>query len=802
MPQQAKYPLIGRILLRNYRIDEFLTEGGQAIIYKGMDLQMELPIAIKQFKRISKGVENDPERFRREARNQAQLSHPNIVTIRSVFEEEGELFIVMEYVDGDDLQKTIQKSQTFPRVPLKDFFPIAIQALKGLDYAHKFKVIHRDIKPSNILITSDHRVKLADFGLARAPQDKRLTQAGLVIGTPAYIAPEQLKGEPILDPRCDIYSLGITFYEALAGTNPYEDLDEKLPPFELIGRHLFMEPSTLIEDLGIDIPTELEAIIMKSIAKDPEKRYQTCEEFQKDLEKLERQLAPFFSAPPTDPSLPPEIPAETPSSLETPNINSSTPPYDDSLAEDPTEEEPADTKDKTELYSSIPLSKIVPEEEIATATYQLDLNEFPSDESENSTLQTNISQRTNSPQTLSFSESPSELPPLSLSSETLLKTDEFTLSDAEISARIEEFEKQTPPLSDESFAFSTSTGSSGNSLSYLASFDDQKKTYKMVMPSIDPSSEAPPKIPSEPFPLTKILIILSVLIIAFGLFLLRSPSKTKPSSNSSITRDASPHDSAPQPPPSSFATKDMVKIPKGYFLRGHKGKATYSPAQNIYLNTFWIDRFEVSQAQYKKCVDDGFCLLNEKLRHLTRWAEDLPITQVSWQEAQRFCQWQNKSLPTEAQWEKAARGPDGRTYPWGNLEPNCSLANFDQCGHHIQKIGPSFRIKGQSPYGVYDLIGNVWEWTQDCYHPKAYKNLEDINPVMTPEHPSFLPIKKMYRRKKRGPWHCYRVLRGGSWKSPLSWKLFAFGRWGAFHRLRRNDVGFRCALNEPLPAHH
>ncbi len=231
---------LGRLLKDTYRIDDYLGEGGPSVVYKGTDILLDVPVAIKRLKAglPLRSGHTTAQRFLREARTQARLHHQNIVGIRAMHEEGEDTFIVMEFVQGVDLHEYIGCFPQF-QLPLNEVLFIFEHALAGLGFAHKHGVIHRDIKPSNILLGESLVVKLADFGIARALDDHKLTQTGSLLGTLLYISPEQLRGE-IADPRADIYSMGISLYEAIVGHTPFaRHSDEIHNGYELLSRHLF-----------------------------------------------------------------------------------------------------------------------------------------------------------------------------------------------------------------------------------------------------------------------------------------------------------------------------------------------------------------------------------------------------------------------------------------------------------------------------------------------------------------------------------------------------------------------------------
>src|SRR6266550_3936652 len=222
------------------------------------------------------------ERFRREAKNAAGLSHPNIVSIYDRGEAEGTYYIAMEYLEGRTLKELILSRGPTP-------IPVAIdytrQILAALSFAHRNGIVHRDIKPHNVVVGPDGRLKVTDFGIARSGGTSQMTEAGSIIGTAQYLSPEQARGAPV-DQRSDIYSVGIVLYEMLTGTVPFTGDT----PLEIAMKHLSEVPVPPSE-LRDDVPADLDLVVLRALAKDPEDRYQTAEEMNADLARIQRGLS-------------------------------------------------------------------------------------------------------------------------------------------------------------------------------------------------------------------------------------------------------------------------------------------------------------------------------------------------------------------------------------------------------------------------------------------------------------------------------------------------------------------------------
>lgn len=240
-----------------------------AVVYKGLDETLQRPVAIKVLRPDYSCDTDFVRRFRREAQAAANLFHPNIVNVYDIGEERGMHYIVMEYVEGKTLKEVIrEKGKLDPTEAAR----ITLQICDALEKAHSSGIVHRDIKPHNILIDSSGRVKVTDFGIARAVSNSTLTKAGTMMGSAHYVSPEQAQGEPA-DERSDIYSLGITFYEMLTGKVPF-DAEE---PLGLALKHVEEEPAPPSEvDPGV--PEDLDPIVMKCLEKDPRLRPQSARE--------------------------------------------------------------------------------------------------------------------------------------------------------------------------------------------------------------------------------------------------------------------------------------------------------------------------------------------------------------------------------------------------------------------------------------------------------------------------------------------------------------------------------------------
>lgn len=286
--------MIGQVI-DTYKIEEVLGHGGMGVVYRATDISLEKVVALKVMNPV---MAQDPHflgRFKAEARALGRLQHPNIVNVFA-FRHIGEhLFIVMEFVEGSDLTEYIRAKGS---IPWQEALPLMKQALRAIDYAHNEKVIHRDLKPRNIMLTRDQRVKVTDFGLAKiqAASSEALvaTRTGFTGGTLYYMPPEQLEGLLNVDHRGDIYSLGMSFYEMLAGRTPFDKTSSEFKILKAIDAAQFPP----VNELNYDVPPGLSAIIAKSIERDPADRYQTAQEMLVALDQWERNPQAHTPVPP------------------------------------------------------------------------------------------------------------------------------------------------------------------------------------------------------------------------------------------------------------------------------------------------------------------------------------------------------------------------------------------------------------------------------------------------------------------------------------------------------------------------
>ncbi len=280
--------LVGR-KLGSYQITELIGQGGMATVYKGYRADIDRTVAVKVLPPHPGLDQQFIERFKLEARTIARLQHPHILPLYDYGVEDDILYLVMAYVAGGSLSQYIDKG----RLPLNEIERLLRQIAPALDYAHRQGVIHRDIKPDNILLDREGNVLLADFGIAKlAEGDSRLTATGGLVGTPAYMAPEQGTGETHITGSADLYSLGVVVYEMMTGQQPFT----ADTPMQVVIKHItepVPNPRTIIEEL----PWPVEVVMGRILAKNPQNRYKTAGEFVEDLSRAIQGTGAFANMP-------------------------------------------------------------------------------------------------------------------------------------------------------------------------------------------------------------------------------------------------------------------------------------------------------------------------------------------------------------------------------------------------------------------------------------------------------------------------------------------------------------------------
>ena len=259
----------------HYRILEELGGGGMGVVYKATDLRLNRLVALKFLAPTLTQDPNANQRFRQEAQAASALDHPNICTIHEIDETDGhELFMVMAYYPGETLKHRIERGP----LTVEETIEIAIQVAKALSRAHESGIVHRDIKPANLMVSAEGLVKILDFGLVKLTGESDVTRTGTTVGTVAYMSPEQIRGDDEVDARTDVWSLGVVFFEMLAGRRPFTGKDD----LAILSSILDDTPPS-IGSLRKGVPPELQRVLSRALDKQASTRYPSAADLLKDL---------------------------------------------------------------------------------------------------------------------------------------------------------------------------------------------------------------------------------------------------------------------------------------------------------------------------------------------------------------------------------------------------------------------------------------------------------------------------------------------------------------------------------------
>lgn len=675
-------------------------------------------------KRMHAQFARDPEfaaMFLDEARLAARIRHPNVVPTLDVVANDGDIFLVLEYVHGESFTKLHRMTRDAgKKLATSIVLSIVAGALHGLHAAHEAKnergeplgIVHRDVSPQNILVGADGVPRIIDFGVAKAAGRLQATREGQLKGKLSYMAPEQLHNAEI-DRTTDVYAAGVVLWECLTGARLFHADSEAAVITKVLNAQL-APPSILTPGIS----KELDAITMRALDRDRTKRFQTAKEFALALEEL-GGLA---------------MPSQVSAWVETIAAVS--------LAER------AARIEKIEATSSNKATAQARDLVIA--------------------LQGPASLRAGTP---------AQAPVSGPASRPLTAKGTLVMAEPQASA---------PPRPPSNSQPITSAG---------------------VV-----TSEAPPKPTPRPSPLPGLIAVGAVVAaIAGAIAFLAWPSKNEGGGAASAAPASSTGPSAVAP---NTCGAGMVSVPGGPFSMGSETPDALEgerPVHPVTVAAFCIDELEVTTVDFKKCTDAGNCRragqsnewpkITDRDRQVydslcnIRAPEDRgqhPINCVTWAMADSYCKNQNKHLPTEAQWELAARGPNGRTFPWGDAPPSAKVVNA--CGAECVAWGMRNRVDvrgayaeddrwaatapvgsfpaGRSPFGMQDAAGNVAEWVADVF--AAYPRGAQDNPSGPPSGQD-------------------RVVRGGSWNGEKSSTVRSSARSRSNAEDRSYAIGFRCA---------
>ncbi len=714
-------PQIGR-----YNIIEEVGRGGFATVYRARDTQLNRLVALKV---LHSGWSNDPDfvrRFQQEAETIANLRHPNIVVVHDAGEADRQMYIAMEFLTGGDLQKWLADKDG--PLTVAEALPILRSVAGALDYAHARGAVHRDIKPSNIMrdgTDESNRVVLTDFGLVKAMENSvALTMTSTTLGSPEYMAPEQADPNRTAEigTHSDLYAFGIIAYQMLCGRVPFPG--QSISTLNAHANLPVPEPQQFNPDLSDDVV----AILSRMLAKAPTGRYPTAMAFVDALQatlktdKLaliqQKQVGSLYAHLRQAEASHNWIQVLTLSA----QIEMLLPGYRDVAAFQ------AEARRQLQAPKPIRDRPSVPEKREAAAP------------------------------TIAHEKSAETSAPIRKKVEALLQLRKkglpvymwviggvlsvvlmiWILYLSALNNRPEEPIATSNPVSDVTISKTPSP------LPSVIELTETPTKTPTATPTKIPTA-APTKTPTE------------------------MPTKTPDPSN--LPLDPTRGSTWIRPADEMV----MLYAEAGTFMMGSDpdvdsdAAADEQPQHEVTLNGFWIDKTEVTNAQYILCVADDTCRASDYADDSAYNGDKYPVVGVSWDDAHTFCEWAGAQLPTEEQWEYAARGEDGRLYPWGNETPTCDLVQIGGCSGTTMSVG-TFSPAGDSWIGASDMAGNVWEWTADWYQPYP-ENREEDNQYYGAE---------------------YKVLRGGSWGS-VARRVRSAYRLLSTPSDRYDYIGFRCA---------
>jgi len=739
-------------LAGKFRVTAVLGKGGFGTVYRATDTTLDREVALKVLHTVLSADPNFVSRFRTEAKAIANLRHPNIVGIYELGEDDGRQFIAMELMPGGTLRDRLAAGGP---IAFAKALSVLRQVASGLEAAHQKGMVHRDVKPANILFAKDGQAAISDFGLVRAAQfsvNSDSSGAGGV-GTPFYKAPELWRGKPPASPATDVYALGCVTFEMLTGRTLFSGET----PDEVITKHLVEDPDFGAGWPPADAPAGLAAVVARAVSRKPDDRYPTAGGYASALDGLMLEKPVAAAALPGQ-STGAESGSEA-TLVSTAGLASTLAPANSTINE--REQSSAVPPAESQQIEPPPVATIIvsppakgdafepaaPLESITSPT-AAEMPYQPIQAVEHPATEAQFRQTALPTPTVLMPATPKKrISPWVWVVGLLLfgccGLGLLILPSAYVGLQMVLATANAPIVG------SHPASASPTAVVAISGSLTATKTLAAT-----PGPGAPTTVPFTAVPMPTVLPTLA-------------PTKTpQPTTTPS-----------PTAPPLPVG---MVLARAGTFKMGSTAFGNTAPVHSVTLDAFYIDQFEVVNDQYHQCVAAGACTDPGRRSTDTRgkYYDDrafgsFPVSNITWQQAQDYCQWQHKRLPTEAEWEYAATGGDGRRYPWGDTF-DASLVPI--AASDTAKVG-SFPGNA-SPFGAEDMAGNVVEWVSDWYLQNYYAT----SPSNNPTGPATGTLK---------------VTRGGAFGNPDSTLYMAARRFTRAPNLGDVDIGFRCVL--PVP---
>ena len=694
----------GLKLADRYEIIRPIGQGGMGVVYLAHDTMLDgVPRAIKT---IRPELLQDPKassKLKKEAVASMTLAHPNVVKVFNYDEWQANAFIVMEYIDGQSLNYFLSKQE---KLNEDEFLHLASQILEGIKHSHDSNILHQDIKPANIFVTNDNTIKIADFGIAKVLNDTATRLTGQVnSGTLIYMSPEMLRGKkPCL--ASDIYSIGITFYEMLAGDPPFNSGD-------ITWQHLKEDPEPLE-----GISTRLNTSILRALEKEATDRYSSCKEF---LDSLTIDIEPEVSHSKPNPIQISKVSPSKPTPVQISEQTKAAPPAESS-------------KKGGELYS---LAKAAMLNKNWEAAEKLLISALDLDPELKIAISPELSYcRKRRDETGKKEEEMARIPAYFDMSQRFKEKGKWNAA--------EEYLRKVLDVDPENEDAKNGIADINKLRSEAKSKPKLKKSKKVTLnPLINEKN-----LPKETGWFFRIIKTSSLIIAAIWFLSLiflginnwlqeEKQRNDEKHDKQCFVEGKSVRETLKvfSIPPLDYKL-EMVKIPAGSFMMGERVGGAYPPEiKNNHKVTisrpFYISKFE--------CTESLWSLVMGGLTYETpigREPEDpelhYPVVNVSWNEATQFCEklsdltGDTYRLPTEAEWEYACRAGTRTDYFWGNSSDESDQYAWtrDNSGMNIHPVGQ----KLPNPWGLYDITGNVSEWCQDEY--EEYSSQDAIDPII------------------------------------------------------------------------